>query len=529
MLNILASASRIDYRGEPAVQCFARDVTRRRVAERALRESEQLLRSVVSSVPIALIAVDSEGRFTLVEGRGTGAMNINADALLGRSVFDLFADRPELIQRVRRVLRGESVHTVVRFNERDVEIWYSPLEDGQGQVVGAIGVCADISERIDADRALRESERRWRSLVEQASDAILVARYDGPFVEVNSRACEMTGYTRDELLGMRFEEIDAFQSLLPRLQARDQTSRLAPLRFEMEFRRKDTSTFPVEVSVAVIEADLVLAIVRDITERRVHEQELICAKERAEEMSRLKTAFLANMSHEIRTPLTAIIGFADLLADEVSDEGREFARLIRKNGQRLLQTLASVLDLAGLESQTTRLQPEPIEIAGLLRDAIELFQPVAVDKGLELRLETCTVEPTYVFADRAALDRAFSNLISNALKFTHTGDVRVHLRPSGRTVRVQVEDTGVGIDSAFLPHIFDEFMQESSGLARNFEGSGLGLTVTKRLLDLMGGTISVESRKGRGTTFSVTLPRIHPNTDVAPSEVAQRIVVGPSE
>ena len=230
------------------------------------------------------------------------------------------------------------------------------------------------------------------------------------------------------------------------------------------------------------------------------------AREQAEEMARLKSAFLANMSHEIRTPLTAIIGFAQILGEEVSPKQRELVEPIEQSGKRLLSTLNSVLDLARLKSEGVVLNIEPIDVAEEVHELTEMLRPQASAKGLSL-IVNAPVCGVIACADRPALNRVLTNLISNAIKFTEVGRITVSTEQTDSMVFIRVRDTGRGIGIEFLPSLFEEFRQESTGVTRSHEGSGLGLAITKGLVDLMQGTIKVDSTVGKGSMFTVTLPR----------------------
>ena len=224
-------------------------------------------------------------------------------------------------------------------------------------------------------------------------------------------------------------------------------------------------------------------------------------------MMRLKSAFLSNMSHEIRTPLTSIIGFADILGEQVDDANREFTQLIEESAQRLMGTLGAVLDLAQLEGHSREIKLEPTDLVDHSKKLLAQFEPLAKEKGLSIEVEADPEMNADVFLDQSAQERVMYNLISNAIKFTRKGNVAVNIQSDQEKVILKVADTGIGIGKEFLPHIFDEFQQESKGISRAFQGSGLGLAITKRLVELMGGTIAVESKKGQGTTFTVTYPR----------------------
>ena len=254
----------------------------------------------------------------------------------------------------------------------------------------------------------------------------------------------------------------------------------------------------------VIEAQAQEQYQQMVAERDAYEQELIAAIERAEATDRVKSAILNNMSHELRTPLTAILGFTEVLSTEVEVRHQEFVDYIDQNGRRLLDTLNAILDLATLESRMMVLDHQPTNIVEAARRAVSLFKAAADEKGLALRVEA--LPEVIAVTDPKALDRVLYQLLSNALKFTDEGEVVVGVAAEAGQVCIQVCDTGIGINEKFLPEVFEAFKQESEGLSRNHEGSGLGLTLTQCLVHLMDGSIHAESVQGQGSTFSVTLP-----------------------
>jgi signal transduction histidine kinase len=247
---------------------------------------------------------------------------------------------------------------------------------------------------------------------------------------------------------------------------------------------------------------------RDITERIDYEKSLIEARKRAEEIARLKSSLLSNLSHEIRTPISSIIGFAEILQDLLVDEHREFAELIEQSGQRLMEMLTALLDLTALEADALDIHPEVIDVADLTRALGERFRPQFEERGLTLEMTLPEEGPVLAFLDPDAQSRVLTNLLDNARKFTHEGRVTLTVAADADWASVSVRDTGIGISPRFLPHLFDEFVQESTGLSRQFEGNGLGLSVSKQLVERMGGAIDVESEKNRGSLFTVRYPRI---------------------
>lgn len=247
----------------------------------------------------------------------------------------------------------------------------------------------------------------------------------------------------------------------------------------------------------------------DTTELKAYQDQMAEVKAEAERVAELKEAFLANISHEFRTPLTGILGFAQLLQEDVDAEQREFVDIILRNGRRLMATLNSMVDLSKLHSNYLALNLEVFNMVDEVKQVAQSISSMAQEKELFLRLRATRPE-VLVRLDRSHLYRILEHLIGNAIKFTHTGGVIVEVHSDPEYVHVRVMDTGVGIRNEFLPFLFEEFNQESSGLSRNYEGTGIGLSVVKRLIDLMEGEISVDSEKGEGSVFTLTFPAAFP-------------------
>ena len=369
--------------------------------------------------------------------------------------------------------------------------------------------------------ALRASETRYHTLVDRASDAVFVHDLHGRDAELNLAARALLGLAEGEAAPPLIDAVAEGDRPL----AVEHTRRLLAVgnaRADVHIVQPDGTTRLYEVESQVIDVDgteRVLSLGRDVEARRAHERGLIEAREAAEETARVKSAFLANMSHEIRTPLTAVIGFADLLLDEVDGDARGLVEAIEAGGRRLLSTLNSVLDLARLDARTEALRPVPLDVVRHVEEGAALLRPAAEERGLRLDV-VAPDRPVPATLDAGALDRVVTNLVGNAVKFTEEGGVAVEVGvdPGDGAVVLRVVDTGIGIAEEFLPDLFTEFRQESEGDARSHEGTGLGLAITERLVGLMGGTISVESQWGAGTAFTVTLPRGAPPAGGAAQE-----------
>jgi PAS domain S-box-containing protein len=370
-------------------------------------------------------------------------------------------------------------------------------------------VLAQGIQRRRANRLLQESEARFRAVSENAAELIAILDRKGALRHAYGAAEAITGFTAEEL-----KDVEGMERIHPQdrheLVATWREERTRPgeiFQVEFRFRHRDGAWRFLSVQGRNLldqpGVEGILVNVRDVTQRRQSERELLRAKEQAEEMVELKNAFLANMSHEIRTPLTAIMGFADALLREMSGQEQEFARLIRDGGKRLSETLNSVLALARLEANESELALETVNVRDVVEETVELFRSMVEQEDLALQVDV--EDGVWAHADRGALMRILNNLVSNAVKFTEEGTVRIRVRGGDDSVLLHVEDTGIGINETFQDELFDEFKQESTGRDRNYEGTGLGLTITERLTELMDGEISVNSEKGEGSVFTVRL------------------------
>jgi PAS domain S-box-containing protein len=383
------------------------------------------------------------------------------------------------------------------------------VEIDSNDEIGLLGQA--INEMIDQFATTTVSKSYVENIVQSMADPLVVLDPQVKISMVNQAALDLLGYDRSELLGKPVMTIFAHKGQGRGAAIKQTIEQALAGNVETSFKAKTDLEVPVSLSSALVrEGNDVLGLVivaKDITQQKKFETELIEAKDKAEQMVQLRDAFLANMSHEIRTPLTGILGSAQVLAEGLEGDHRNLAKIIEDAGTRLLDTINSVLEMARIEAG--EVQPE-VEVLNLYEEAeasARVLANVADKRCLLLRVEPPR-ESVYAQIDRSCLHRILNNLIGNAIKFTREGAITVEIEATQDNAILTVRDTGVGISKEFLPHLFDDFKQESTGLKRSHEGSGLGLAITKKLVEMMGGTISVDSIKGIGSAFSVTFPRV---------------------
>jgi PAS domain S-box-containing protein len=414
----------------------------------------------------------------------------------------------EKVEREGQIVQNETVWTRPDGGEVHVLESARVVRDEDGAVRYYEGVVEDITERKRAEEELRAEKHFIDSALNSLPGAFYLIDQSFRFRRWNQQLEEVTGYTSEEIRNTTpldlIVEADR-ERVAERAEAAFKEGAAA---VEARVRTREGDTIPLYLTAARVHIQDTLYIVGmgiDISERVAIEEALREAKEEAEEMNRLKSVFLANMSHEIRTPLTSILGFADVLGEEVDGEARHVVEMIRQSGHRLKETLTSVLELARLERESAEVSTERCDLVGRVQETLDLMQPQIESNGLDLQVRTPSA-PVVLQADPRVLHRVLTNLVANAIKFTEEGAIRVTVERAGDEAVLRVSDTGIGISDEFLDQIFEEFRQESEGLTRAHEGSGLGLTITRRLVELMGGAIEAESTKGEGSTFTVRLP-----------------------
>lgn len=349
---------------------------------------------------------------------------------------------------------------------------------------------------------------RYTSLTRYANDMILSLDKNGNILEANQKAFDTYGFTKTEFLNMNLLDLSYDRKKDVEIIFSSVNTEKGIL-FETNHKRKNGTIIPVEISAKLIkqgDEEILLAIIRDNTERKKLELDLILAKDKAEEMDRLKTIFLSNMSHELNTPMSGIIGFSELLLNELKDENhKDMAAFIHKSSRRLNDTLTSLLDISKLESQKMQVKLETVELITILTECKNNYHQSAITKGLIINLDA-KAEKIFVKGEYSILLKIFNNLLDNAVKYTRHGEINIVAEKIKNNASVKICDTGIGISEEHLDLIFEPFRQVSEGLTRKFEGTGLGLTITKKFIDVLNGSMEIQSEVNVGTTITVFIP-----------------------
>jgi PAS domain S-box-containing protein len=371
-----------------------------------------------------------------------------------------------------------------------------------------------VINRIEkTHNTMQLSEVKYQALFESANDAILMVKaLNSSIFDANPTACSALGFEKDHLLTMRVQDLFVPSDEEPLLSFySDNEGWKDHFLMEALWITADKKHIPVQVSgrkIHLIGEDYIFLIIRDISLQKEHQRQLILAKEKAEESDRLKSSILANMSHELRTPLNGILGFAEILKEElVSTELVTMAENIRNSGKWLLNTLDAVMTLSQLEAGKVIPKPMKINLAPVILDVVGSFQPLTEEKQIYIKANL--PESLVITTDQRLIRQIVTCLVDNAIKFTKTGGITVEagiLAEGHKDLNISIIDTGIGIPAENIEMIFQEFRQGSEGIGRQFQGSGLGLTISQRIIDLLGGTIQLESEPGRGSAFRVTIP-----------------------
>lgn len=510
------------------------DITERVAAQNALKESRQRLSLIIQQSPIGVIECDTSAQVRTWNAAAERIFGYTANEAMDRDFLPtLFRqeDRADRQATWDGVLAGaisttQTVECRTKTGSDVVCRWhFAVIRNGSESPVGVVSLVEDVTESTLIDKALHESEERFRAMATASLDAIIMMDENRRISFWNPAAESIFGYTPEQAVGRDLHQLlvspNLAQAASNKLDAEERSnwSRSKPITIETTGRRADGSGFPAEVQVSYVQVHghwAALGTVRDITFRKKAEQEILQARDEAEAANRAKSDFLASMSHEIRTPMNGIMGMTELLLEtELDPEQHDYARTIRSSGEALLSIINDILDFSKIEAGRMTIDDADLDLSNILEGAIELVAASRRDPAVEY---VCDISPEILpvlHGDPGRIRQIVVNLLGNAAKFTEHGEIVLRAEVTDQTdtvqnVRITVSDTGIGIPAGKQALIFDSFTQVDPSATRRHGGTGLGLAICRRLANLMGGTIEVQSEPGVGSTFTVSLPLQRP-------------------
>ncbi len=524
--TVEVNSKAINYNDKTAILVIIRDVSELIEAHEKIKSSEILFKAIFEASSNSVILTQIEdGKIIEVNKSLVELSGYSKEDLVGRTTKEMSFwpnddDRIKLIKEVSNLGKADNLELqfrvksgkliTIKVNIRIVEIFNNKY---------LLTIIEDITERKLAEEKIKESEARFRLIAENTSDALMVINSNFEMVYVSPAYSKQ--YILDDKFILPFSKEQIYGLIHP-----DDIDKVIPKVFEAIYNhqsnlryiyrarygnnnymwREDNASFIYDENNNFKIAYLVS---RDITDKIKQDEDLQFAKEKAEESDKLKTAFLQNMSHEIRTPLNGILGFSRLLESEdlQKEEISEFIGLIKQSSYRLLDTMNNILELSQIETGQIALIHKPIFINSLISDLFDEYYDKAVSKNLKFTYNMALEdENSYVQSDSKRLYQILSNLLSNAIKFTIEGQIELGYYIENFDIVFYVKDTGLGIRPDHIERIFDRFFQSELSISRNYEGNGLGLTISKELVRLLGGKIKVESEFGKGSKFYISLP-----------------------
>jgi len=489
----------------------------------SLKDNETRLRALFNTSAIGIVVIDERGRIEEFNPVSEAIFAYAKDEVIGQNVNMLMPEpyRSEHDNGLKNYLTGGPAKIIgmereVLAKRKGNATFPMQLNVGEAKLGSRcvfVGFVQDISKR----KEIESVSRHFEAIVQSSDDAIMSKTLEGIVTSWNAGAESMFGYRAADMIGSPMLKLfppewgDEEKRLLEQISLGHRVSHFETVRI-----RKDGSPIDVSVTLSPIFDEIgnvigVSKIARDITQSKQLERELNIAKQAAEAANRSKGEFLANMSHEIRTPMNAIIGLTRLASEtELTPKQQDYLHKIQVSSQALLGILNDILDLSKIESGRMDIERIEFDPTLMLQGVSDLFIAKAEEKGLEIFLDIAPEIPLTVIGDPLRIQQILSNLVSNSIKFTPKGEIHVRMelvenRGDDLLLRLNVRDTGIGINETAIEHLFQPFSQADASITRKFGGSGLGLAISKQLVELMGGSINVSSQLGQGSNFSFTI------------------------
>ncbi|WP_194242451.1 PAS domain S-box protein [Gimesia benthica] len=501
---------------------------RKDAAEELKKYHDQVekLSLVASKTQHSVIISDAQGRIEWVNSAFSELTGYELAEIEGKKPGEILQGPhtdPATAAVIRNHLQQQKSIAVeiINYDRRQREYWVElkidPVFDDAGTLINFIATQVDITARKQSELALRKATGQFERLLTADILGIMTCRLDGRIEQINDELLRILGYSYEDAIDNQLN----WQELTPpewapmdlaAIEELSQTGHAKP--FEKEYLRKDGTRIPVVIGVTMLDEadDLCLCFVLDVTSQKATEESLKIAKQTAEEASRAKSEFLANMSHELRTPLNGIIGMTELLGlTKLDQRQHQFVDACRTSGESLLYLINDILDFSKIEAGKLELDQQAFDLEKLMIDTVSTMAWRAAEKGLELPYYVEPATRRMLNGDSNRLRQVLVNLIGNAVKFTEAGEVVVRVESVSMTqdqlkARFSISDTGIGISEEKIGRLFQSFSQADTSTTRNYGGTGLGLAISKEIVELMGGTIGIESEPGTGSTFWFEIP-----------------------
>ncbi|WP_353228040.1 PAS domain S-box protein [Novosphingobium sp.] len=495
----------------------------------ALEASEQRFRRLCDTSPIGILRCDRDGLVTYINQRIELLVMAPAASIIGRPWVEVLGlDNSRLAEQVNRSLMtpGAIFENEIQYSDQaGLKRWLTFSATGEfengSRLSGYIAVVTDITQRKASDVELATRTRELRLVTENINDMVYRLGLDGRCRYVTPSVREVMGHDPQTIIGMPVlvrihpDEIDSVRAGFDQL-AQGTIDDLTITYRSLPAKSTDEYLW-LEANCRLLrnrkgEPFEIVASVRDITARKLLEHDLIEARRRAEQAAATKSEFLANLSHEIRTPMNGVIGLAELLMDHPLDAtSRNYVRLISESGATMMKLLNDILDIAKIDSGRLQLSVEPFDLHDCLADCLSLMTASAVGKGLALNLAIAPDVPRRIVGDSLRLRQILANLIGNAVKFTHAGQIRLSATTERDQLVIAVEDIGIGIANTAQARVFEDFVQAGAGIASGYGGTGLGLPISRRIAQAMGGTLTLHSAPDVGTTLVLRIGLVLPD------------------
>ncbi|MFP4399545.1 MAG: PAS domain S-box protein, partial [Desulfonatronovibrio sp.] len=519
--------------GENVVIAICRDITRRKKVEAELEQTNRLLQGILDNIPDVISVKRTDLDMICYNKKGYDLLGITAEQIKNRKCYELLgrktpckscasleAARTGKMAAIEQFIPELNVYLSCRAN---------PVLDEHGKVEYVVEILRDITKPKLAEQKLMENEQRFRAMFEHMGSGAAIYKVVGEgddfvFKDLNPKAEQITRLKREEALGRGLLELfpnmdkAGLFAALKRVWKTGISEQLPPFYYQDEVREGWR-----ENRIYRVPSGEIVAIFDDVTQRVETNHALIRAKQEAEAANQAKSEFLANMSHEIRTPINGIMGLMQLLQmTELSPEQKKYVEISITSAKRLTRLLSDVLDLSRIEAGKMEIREEEMDIRDVCDSISSLFSPAARDKNITLECSVDSSIPDKIRGDDARVRQILFNLVGNALKYTDQGGITVKMIPvsdpldENLRVLFSVEDSGIGIPEEKLKGLFKPFVQVDGSHTRQYQGAGLGLSIVRRLVDLMNGNISMESEPGKGTTVHVVLPFKKSQSDDSP-------------